>query len=114
MNTSFPSLNRAIWGDDGLTLYDSNQGPSVIRDVIAEAFRLPPERVRVLAPYVGGGFGAKGAPHPHVLIAIMAARPFVRYKGPAWITGASIFPFAGVVGVAALLLLISVIRYMVA
>ena len=31
-----------------------------IRDAVATAFRLPPERVRVIAPYVGGGFGSKG------------------------------------------------------
>jgi hypothetical protein len=35
----------------------------------------------------------------------MAARPMVRYVGPGWLVGASIFPYAGVPGVAALLLL---------
>jgi xanthine dehydrogenase YagR molybdenum-binding subunit len=38
------------------------------------AFGLPPERVRVISPYVGGGFGSKGLGHPHVILAIMAAR----------------------------------------
>ena len=37
--------------------------------------------------------------HAGGIMMIMAARPFVRYRGPAWITGASIFPFAGVVGI---------------
>jgi membrane protease YdiL (CAAX protease family) len=36
---------------------------------------------------------------------LMAVRPFIRYTGPAWLVGASIFPYAGVVGVAALLML---------
>jgi hypothetical protein len=36
---------------------------------------------------------------------IMGIRPFVRYRGPAWLTGASIFPFAGVIGMAGLILL---------
>jgi membrane protease YdiL (CAAX protease family) len=40
--------------------------------------------------------------HAGGIMMIMAARPFVRYRGPAWLTGASIFPFAGVVGIAGL------------
>lgn len=43
--------------------------------------------------------------HAGGILAIMGLRPFVRYRGPAWITGASIFPFAGVVGIAGLALL---------
>ncbi len=35
----------------------------------------------------------------------MAVRPVVRYTGPAWLVGASIFPYAGAVGIAALVLL---------
>src|SRR5260370_1329388 len=55
-----PHATIAIWSDEGLTLYDSNQGAHIIRDVVAAAFRLSPERVRVIARYVGGGFGSKG------------------------------------------------------
>jgi membrane protease YdiL (CAAX protease family) len=40
--------------------------------------------------------------HAGGILLIMGVRPFVRYAGPAWLTGASIFPFAGVVGVLAL------------
>ncbi len=36
---------------------------------------------------------------------LTALRPFVRYTGPPWLVGASIFPYAGVVGIASLLLL---------
>lgn len=43
--------------------------------------------------------------HAGGIFMIMGIRPFVRYRGPAWITGASIFPFAGVVGIAGLALL---------
>jgi len=39
------------------------------------------------------------------VLVLMAARPFVRYTGPAWLVGASIFPFASVAGVIALVLL---------
>ncbi len=43
--------------------------------------------------------------HAGGILVIMAARPMVRYVGPGWLVGASIFPYAGVPGVAALLLL---------
>lgn len=43
--------------------------------------------------------------HAGGIFMIMGLRPFVRYRGPAWITGASIFPFAGVVGIAGLVVL---------
>ena len=69
-----PHAALAIWDERGLTLYDTNQGPHGVRDSVAKAFRLPPERVRVIAPYVGGGFGSKGGTRPHVILAAMAAR----------------------------------------
>lgn len=50
--------------------------------------------------------------HAGGILVLLALRPFVRYQGPAWLTGASIYPYAGVVGVAALgLLTLSVWRH---
>lgn len=43
--------------------------------------------------------------HAGGIFMIMGLRPFVRYRGPAWLTGASIFPFAGVIGIAGLVVL---------
>lgn len=43
--------------------------------------------------------------HAGGILMIMGTRPFFRYQGPAWLTGASIFPFAGVLGIGALLLM---------
>jgi len=40
--------------------------------------------------------------HAGGIVVLMAVRPFIRYSGPAWLVGASIFPYAGVVGVSAL------------
>ena len=51
--------------------------------------------------------------HAGGIVGIMAARPFVRYEGPAWVTGASIFPFAGVVGVVALAVLTAMLGWLV-
>jgi len=69
-----PHATTAIWSDEGVTLYDANQGAHSVRDAVATAFSLPPERVRVIARYVGGGFGSKIFAHPHVILAVMAAQ----------------------------------------
>ncbi|HEY0394639.1 MAG TPA: xanthine dehydrogenase family protein molybdopterin-binding subunit [Candidatus Elarobacter sp.] len=69
-----PHATVAVWNDDGLTLYDANQGPHGILDDVAKAFGLSPERVRIISPYVGGGFGSKAFTHPPVIVAVMAAQ----------------------------------------
>ncbi len=73
-NPMEPHTTLAIWGDGGVTLYDSDQGADWVRDAVAQAFGLPLERVRVIAPYVGGGFGSKGNARPQVILAAMAAQ----------------------------------------
>lgn len=73
-NPMGPHATIANWTVDGLLLYDSNQGPHTIRGDVARAFALHRERVRVISPYVGGAFGSKAFTHPHVILAVMAAR----------------------------------------
>jgi xanthine dehydrogenase YagR molybdenum-binding subunit len=73
-NPMEPHTTVAIWDDDGLTLYDSTQGVHVVRQAMAPLLGLEPDRVRVIAPHVGGGFGSKGTPHAHLILAAMAAR----------------------------------------
>ncbi len=73
-----PHATIAIWDDSGgqpqLTLYDSTQGVHVVRQTIAKTFGLEEEQIRVVAKNVGGGFGSKGAPHSHNVLAVMAAQ----------------------------------------
>ena len=69
-----PHATVATWGEDGVTLYDANQGPNTIQGDVARIFGLQPERVRVISPYVGGAFGSKAFTHPHVILTVMAAR----------------------------------------
>ncbi|MFF0527978.1 xanthine dehydrogenase family protein molybdopterin-binding subunit [Nocardia amikacinitolerans] len=77
-NPMEPHACIAVWdetsGPPRVTLYDSTQGVHAVRKTLAPLFGLEPEQVRVIAPHVGGGFGAKGAPHAHNVLAIMAAR----------------------------------------
>src|SRR5437763_6747384 len=65
----------AAWdGDDKLTLYDATQFVKGVQSVIARAWNLPIESVRVICPFVGGAFGCKGAVWPHVFAATMGAK----------------------------------------
>ena len=68
-----PHATVALWAHDTLTLYDSTQGPNRVREGMAGLFGLPSDRVRVIAPYVGGGFGSKSL-HANVVLAALAAR----------------------------------------
>ena len=43
------------------TVWASTQTPFPARDQIAQALEFPPEKVRVITPYLGGGFGGKSA-----------------------------------------------------
>jgi carbon-monoxide dehydrogenase large subunit len=60
---------------DALTLYVPCQAPFWVRDTVAEALGMPADRVRVVAPAVGGGFGARIATYPEqVVVAALARR----------------------------------------
>jgi CO/xanthine dehydrogenase Mo-binding subunit len=64
----------AEWHGDRLTVHDSTQWPSMERDSLALIFGVPADHVRVLAPFVGGGFGNGLRAWPHVVLAALAAR----------------------------------------
>jgi membrane protease YdiL (CAAX protease family) len=49
--------------------------------------------------------------HAGGILMIMGTRPFFWYEGPSWLTGASIFPFAGVAGWAGLGVLTAFVVY---
>ena len=49
----------AVWADGKLTVWVSTQNAQISRFILAGAFGLNPDAIRVVAPDVGGGFGAK-------------------------------------------------------
>jgi xanthine dehydrogenase YagR molybdenum-binding subunit len=77
-NAMEPHAAVAVWREDGVTLHDSTQGSSSVRDTVAKAFGFPPDAVRVISPHVGGGFGSKGTARPHVILAVMASQVAAR------------------------------------
>jgi CO/xanthine dehydrogenase Mo-binding subunit len=62
------------WRGDELTVYTGTQNIWGIRDQIADHFGLPPDKVRVVSRFVGGGFGAKNDAGDYTLIAAELAR----------------------------------------
>ena len=64
----------ARWDGNRLTVHDSSQDPMFARKTLATVFGLPETDVRVLVPYLGGGFGAGLRAWPHVILTALAAR----------------------------------------
>ena len=64
--------------DDGagtVTVHSSTQSPHIIKRMLAEVLSFPEERLRVVAPDVGGGFGSKLHLYPEeVLVTALAIR----------------------------------------
>ena len=56
-----PHTAVAEVSDGKVTIWASTQTPFSTRDRIAQELGLPPDKVRVITPYVGGGFGGKSA-----------------------------------------------------
>jgi xanthine dehydrogenase molybdenum-binding subunit len=69
-----PRACVAQWEGDRLTLWASTQSPFRVHASLAAMFNLPDSNVRVIASYVGGGFGTKSAPHTDESLAVMLAR----------------------------------------
>jgi xanthine dehydrogenase YagR molybdenum-binding subunit len=77
-NPMEPHACIAQWAEAGgraaVTLYDSTQGVHKVTTTLAPVFGIDTDQLRVVSPYVGGGFGSKGIPHAHNVLALMAAQ----------------------------------------
>lgn len=54
-----PYVAIADYNEKGLTVYSSAQHPFMVRHDLAAVFDLPLNRVRLVVPFVGGGYGSK-------------------------------------------------------
>jgi carbon-monoxide dehydrogenase large subunit len=59
---------------DSYTLISGNQGVHRPRHVLAESFNLPEEKLRLICPDVGGGFGPRNNLYPEQAVVVWAAR----------------------------------------
>jgi xanthine dehydrogenase YagR molybdenum-binding subunit len=69
-----PHATVAHWTGDQLTLYDATQYVSGVKETVAKTLGIPGDAIRVVDPYVGGGFGCKGSSWSHVVLCALAAK----------------------------------------
>ncbi|MBD8542912.1 xanthine dehydrogenase family protein molybdopterin-binding subunit [Oxalobacteraceae sp. CFBP 8755] len=69
-----PHASTAFWEGDKVTVYTSNQMIAWCRSDLAKTLAIPKEKVRVVSPYVGGGFGSKLFLRADALLAALGAR----------------------------------------
>jgi carbon-monoxide dehydrogenase large subunit len=66
-------------GEDAYTLWSSTQGSHFVRNLLAEhVFKIPENRIRVVTPDVGGGFGMKLFLYPEHALVLWAAKKIGR------------------------------------
>ncbi|SEH01610.1 xanthine dehydrogenase YagR molybdenum-binding subunit [Nonomuraea solani] len=73
-NALEPHATTAVWDGDNLTLHEGAQNIPWMRKHLALRFGVPERNIRVLSPFVGGGFGGKGSVWAGTLLAVLAAR----------------------------------------
>jgi CO/xanthine dehydrogenase Mo-binding subunit len=64
----------AIWTDDGVRIYCATQGVQAAQAIVAKLFGFDPQRVRVISPHVGGGFGCRCFPYADLVLTVLAAQ----------------------------------------
>ena len=69
-----PRVAIAQWEADRLTVFTPTQGISNCHTEIARDLELPPEKVRVICQFMGGGFGNKNQDHDFELMAALLAK----------------------------------------
>ena len=71
--------STVIWEGDGkLTVYDKTQGVQNVQRYLCGVFDMKPDDVRVMSPFMGGGFGSGLRPQYQVVLAVLAARALKR------------------------------------
>ncbi|TWF52224.1 xanthine dehydrogenase family protein molybdopterin-binding subunit [Neorhizobium alkalisoli] len=68
----------ARWEGDQLTIWEPSQWSHGMARMYAEWFSLPLENVRIISPFIGGGFGSKGQPLAFGAVAVAAAKKLGR------------------------------------
>jgi xanthine dehydrogenase YagR molybdenum-binding subunit len=69
-----PHATIAEWQGENLILYNSSQIINGAQNAAASTLNLKPENVRVVSPYIGGGFGSKGGQWGNLVLAAIAAK----------------------------------------
>ena len=73
-----PHASTAAWDGDKLTIWTANQMVDWGVADLAKTLRIPKENVRLISPYIGGGFGGKLFVRAEALLAALGARAVKR------------------------------------
>ena len=66
--------SMAVWDGEVMTVYAAAQLAVDCRGVIADTLKLPNDKVRIIAKFIGGGFGGKLATEADAVLSALAAR----------------------------------------
>ena len=69
-----PNACLAVPRGEDLELYVSTQIVDAVRSRVARTLKIDPQRIKIVSPYVGGGFGSKLSVHSETILAAIAAR----------------------------------------
>ncbi|HEV7575522.1 MAG TPA: aldehyde oxidoreductase molybdenum-binding subunit PaoC [Caldimonas sp.] len=69
-----PHATIAAWRGDALTVWSSNQMIAWAASDLSETLLIPKEKVRIVSPFIGGGFGGKLWIRSDVVLAALGAR----------------------------------------
>ncbi|RNL55779.1 xanthine dehydrogenase family protein molybdopterin-binding subunit [Pedobacter jejuensis] len=73
-----PHSTIAVWEDDKVILYNGSQIINGAQTAAAETLNLKPEQVRIVSPFIGGGFGSKGGQWANLILTAVAAKAISR------------------------------------
>ncbi len=73
-NAMEPHCIVAAWDGDSLSIDMPTQGLAMAQGRLAGLFGLPPQKIHIRSPFLGGGFGSKGFPIGPQVLAILAAK----------------------------------------
>jgi xanthine dehydrogenase YagR molybdenum-binding subunit len=73
-NPMEPSASTAVWNGDELTLYETTQWVAGARKTVAQFLGIPEDKIHIVSPFIGGGFGCKGFVWPHSVLSAIAAK----------------------------------------
>ena len=68
----------AAWEGDKLLLHDATQNVHGVQKMVALTLQIAPENIRVVSPFLGGGFGSKYTAWRHTILAAIAAQKVAR------------------------------------
>lgn len=69
-----PHATTALWEGDRLTVWTANQMVAWGHGDLAKTLGLPPDKVRLISPFIGGGFGGKLFLRADVVLAALGAK----------------------------------------